>query len=248
LDVRSRLALTGWTDEFREDRTPMLDVHLPHKLHGFWEFLLHLFTISVGLLIATQIESCVEWRHHVHLAEEARTELRAEITNNLKLLKEHLPEVKTYRQRNDTDLAILRLIQLHQKVPKEQLSQFGVSIGSVFLSDTAWKTAQTTGALAYMPYEEAEEYANIYQAQSRLLALEEKPDEEFHALIGLMAKFHMHHIGDLTVEQAGDYAESLGRMRAQMAEADTQLQNTIEKISAFLEHRKARAALDTNVN
>jgi hypothetical protein len=26
----------------------------------------------VGLLIATQIESCVEWRHHVHLAEEAR--------------------------------------------------------------------------------------------------------------------------------------------------------------------------------
>jgi hypothetical protein len=43
--------------------TPMLDVHLPHKLHGFGEFLLHLFTISVGLLIATQIESCVEWRH-----------------------------------------------------------------------------------------------------------------------------------------------------------------------------------------
>ncbi len=44
----------------------MLDVHLPHKLHGFWEFLLHLFTITVGLLIAVQIESFVEWRHHLH--------------------------------------------------------------------------------------------------------------------------------------------------------------------------------------
>jgi hypothetical protein len=31
----------------------MLDVHLSHKpLHGVWEFLLHLFTITVGLLIA----------------------------------------------------------------------------------------------------------------------------------------------------------------------------------------------------
>jgi hypothetical protein len=78
--------------------------------------------------------------------------------------------------------------------------------------------------------------------------LEEKPDEEFRAMVGLMAKFHMHHIGDLTADQAGDYAESLGRMRAQMAEADTQLQNTIEKSSAFLEHRKARPELETNVN
>jgi glycerol-3-phosphate dehydrogenase len=49
----------------------MLDVHLPHKgIHGFWEFFIHLFTITVGLLIATQIESCMEWRHHVHVAEE----------------------------------------------------------------------------------------------------------------------------------------------------------------------------------
>jgi len=31
-------------------------------MHGFGEFLLHLFTITAGLLIAVQIESCVEWR------------------------------------------------------------------------------------------------------------------------------------------------------------------------------------------
>jgi len=53
----------------------MLDVHAPHSpLHGTKEFFFHLFTITVGLLIATQIESCVEWRHmctwrrrHAHL-------------------------------------------------------------------------------------------------------------------------------------------------------------------------------------
>jgi hypothetical protein len=228
----------------------MLDVHLPHKLHGFWEFLLHLFTITVGLLIATQIESCVEWRHHVHLAEEARMELRAEIESNLKQLKQHLPEVKRFRQIIDTDLAILRIIQQHQKVPQDQMAHFTVRTGSVDLSDTAWKTAQTTGALAYMPYEEAEEYASIYQAQSSLLSLEEKPGEEFRALIGLEAKFFplRGNLDKLTAEQAGDYAEILGRMRAQMAEADTQLQNTIEKGSAYLENRKAREDVETNVN
>jgi hypothetical protein len=52
----------------------------------------------------------------------------------------------------------------------------------------------------------------------------------------------------MTAEQASDCAEILGRMRVQLAEADTEVQNTIEKSSAFLEHRKARAELDTNVN
>jgi len=55
----------------------MLDIHLPHKsIRGFSEFLIHLFTITVGLLIAVQIESFVEWRHHLHLAEEARVAMR----------------------------------------------------------------------------------------------------------------------------------------------------------------------------
>jgi hypothetical protein len=63
----------------------MLGVHAPHKpLHGVGEILVHLLTITLGLLIATQIDSCMEWRSHVHLAAEARASLRVEIENNLK--------------------------------------------------------------------------------------------------------------------------------------------------------------------
>jgi hypothetical protein len=37
----------------------MLDVHAPHKpMHQFKEILIHLLTITIGLLIATQIELC----------------------------------------------------------------------------------------------------------------------------------------------------------------------------------------------
>ena len=46
----------------------MLDVHPPHeKVHGFKDFLLHILTITIGLLIALSLEGCVEWRHHRHL-------------------------------------------------------------------------------------------------------------------------------------------------------------------------------------
>ena len=55
----------------------MLDVHAPHdKMHGFKDFLLHLATITIGLLIALSLEGCVEWRHHRHLVQEAEEGLR----------------------------------------------------------------------------------------------------------------------------------------------------------------------------
>ena len=73
----------------------MLDVHAPHeKMHGFGDFLLHLLTITVGLLIAVGIEGCVEWRHHRHLAADARETMRAEIEHNAKTLDKALIEIK----------------------------------------------------------------------------------------------------------------------------------------------------------
>ena len=63
----------------------MLDVHARHdKMHGLKDFLLHLFTITVGLLIALSLEGCVEWQHHRHLVQEAEEGLRGEIAQNEK--------------------------------------------------------------------------------------------------------------------------------------------------------------------
>ena len=138
----------------------MLDIHLPHKsIRGFSEFLIHLFTITVGLLIAVQIESCVEWRHHLHLAEEARAALRAEIASNLKDLKDLQPGLKAWREQVDADLAAMRRIQDHPNDPAAQHASLTVNSSGITLDDTAWRTAQSTGALAYMPYEEAKRYA-----------------------------------------------------------------------------------------
>ncbi len=56
----------------------MLDVHPPHeKIHGFRDFLLHLLTITIGLLIALGLEALVERVHQNHLREESCTEREA---------------------------------------------------------------------------------------------------------------------------------------------------------------------------
>jgi hypothetical protein len=221
----------------------MFDIHLPHKsIHGLQEFFLHLFTITVGLLIAVQIESCVEWRHHVHLADEARASLRAEIEQNLKELKQAQIGLKAWRASNDTDLAAMRRIQEHPDDPDAQHANLEVNASGITLEDTAWRTAQSTGALAYMPYEEAERYSNIYQAQTALIAMEDKPLEDAAQILGLIEKlnFHSSRSHKITASEAGELAEKFGRMRLHLANGDTLLQASIEQSEAFLENRKAR--------
>lgn len=220
----------------------MLDVHLPHKgIHGFWEFFIHLFTITVGLLIATQIESCVEWRHHVHLAAGARQSLRAEIQSNLNDLKRMQPGLKEWRGQIDTDLALMERIQEHPEDMKNQHATMALSFSVVSMSDTAWRTAQSTGALAYMPYEEAQRYTAIYQAQAALMALEDKPVEDVAAINGLIAKYNIHssQSGKITREQASALAEKLGAMQMHLSVGSGLLEEDIEQSQAFLENREA---------
>jgi hypothetical protein len=218
----------------------MLEVHPPHKpLRGFWDFLIHLLIITVGLFIATQIESCVEWRHHVHLAEKAREELRAEITKNLKDLKDAQPAVKQWRQEVDDDLITLKKIQDNPDDPDAQKAKLAFHASDMTLSNTAWHTAQSTGALTYMPYEEAERYSSIYQSQFDLLALDDKPMEDVGALNGLINKFDLSNHKKITREEASEMAEKLGLMKWHLAIQDGQLKVSIEQAQAFFENRPA---------
>jgi hypothetical protein len=86
----------------------MLDVHLPEgRLHGFKDFLLHIFTITVGLLIALSLEGCVEWQHHRHQVHEAESGLRTEIAQNAKVVGSLQEEIKNADKLLDADLVTL---------------------------------------------------------------------------------------------------------------------------------------------
>jgi hypothetical protein len=154
----------------------MLDVHPPHeRMHGFRDFALHLFTITVGLLIALSLEGCMEWQHHRYLVHEAEAGLRVEIEKNSGNLVFLRKQIEEQQKQLDDDLTVLSQMQAHPDAPPGQLG-FGFKWGA--FDDVAWKTAQSTGAFAYMSYPDARTYSNIYAMQDELFHVEKEVTDE----------------------------------------------------------------------
>ncbi len=52
--------------------------------------------------------------------------------------------------------------------------EFTVNFRIRTFEDVSWKTAQSTGALGYMPYEQAHEYSNLYSQQNEVYLAEKQ--------------------------------------------------------------------------
>ena len=149
----------------------MLDVHPPHgKMHGVGDFFLHLFTISVGLLIALALEAAVE-RHHQHeLRDQADANLRTEIRANQKSLAELLPIIHDEQK---TLIAVLTFVLARENNRPGDLGAINFGFTNSPLSDASWRTASATGALALMDYDTVQKYAGAYQLQEQVMRLEQ---------------------------------------------------------------------------
>jgi len=138
----------------------MLDVHPPEeKIHGFKDFLLHLFTITVGLLIALALEGCVERWHHRELRDEADANMKQEIRDNTQ-------EIATMRSniaKEEKSLtSALQFLQARRENKAYDISSISLSFSFGDLSDASWRTASATGALNYMDYSHVQRYASAY--------------------------------------------------------------------------------------
>jgi len=150
----------------------MLDVHAPHsRMEGFKDFLLHLLTITIGLLIALGLEGCVEWRQHRKEVREAEDGMRGEISQNLSTVESLRKQIADQQKTLDTDLQVLAEMRAHPNSTNRQLS-FGFGLEG--FNDIAWKTAQSTGAMGYMPYQSARTYSDIYNTQAEVYAAEKE--------------------------------------------------------------------------
>ncbi len=145
----------------------MLDVHPPHEpVHGWRDFLLHLFTITIGLLIALSLEGCVEWQHHRHLVHEAERSLSHEIRSNAENLQSTRDDIHKQQADLKHDATILKGLVATGKLPPHSSMEINFKIHR--FDDVSWRTAQSTGALSYMPYASAQEFADIYSTQQSL--------------------------------------------------------------------------------
>jgi hypothetical protein len=143
----------------------VLDVHPPHEpIFGWRDFFIHLATITIGLLIALSLEGCVEMWHHRSLVHEAEASMQIEIDANARELQGALNDVRREQDLLKKDIAVMKKIIANPKMPNHEEVKVDFRIRT--FADVSWKTAESTGALSYMPYERAQEYAKIYSAQS----------------------------------------------------------------------------------
>jgi hypothetical protein len=161
----------------------LLDVHAPHEpMHGWRDFLLHLITITIGLLIALSLEGLVEWRHQRHFVHDAETSLHAEIKSNAQNMDTVLADIHKRQDALKHDVYVLTYIAANGKYPDDKHMQ--VSFQIVAFDSVAWKTAQSTGALSYMPYNLAGDYSSIYAQQDIVTDAERQAARDSVVAIG----------------------------------------------------------------
>jgi hypothetical protein len=218
----------------------MLDVHPPHKAIGnLSEFFLHIFTITIGLLIAVGIEAAVEHHQHRELAREARETMTEEIRKNAENTNEALRDITGEQQRMKENLAAVRKVQLNPNDPSANGLNLDISYSSTGLEDTGWKTAQATGALAFMPYAESTKYSGIYGAEQAFLKAQDQLSEDEARFLGTIEKFH---IGKdkLSKDAADAIAEQVGIWQGHLLALKIAAVVLQEQQNAFLEGREPK--------
>ena len=141
-----------------------MDVHPPHHPIRSWqEFLLHLLTITVGLLIALALEAAVEAVHHRHLVRDARENLRREIESNHQLFAKNAQNLKENRALLTHNIELLRDLRGGKKLQTPDLNWHWAWSS---YRDAAWRSAREIGAVPYMDLQSIEDYSLVYSQQT----------------------------------------------------------------------------------
>jgi hypothetical protein len=226
----------------------MLDVHAPHKaLHGTGEFFLHLFTITIGLLIAVGIEAAVTRHEHKKLAQEAYDSLTDEIRRNFENTADALRKIEAQQKTMANNLTVIAEVQKNPDSPAARNANIDASFGSTDFESTAWRTAQATGALAYMPYEEAKKFSGIYdEIQTEAKAQDAITDDEAQ-LLGVLRRYTSAD-GRIGRDQADAMAERFGIWQGHLLAVHISLKVLYEEESAFLEHREPQHHMSEKIS
>ena len=162
----------------------MLDVHPAHHAATTWrDFFIHIATIVLGLLIAIALEQTVEYFHHRHQVADAREALRIEREININRFAVATAEFRRFAPILQSDLNILVYVHDHPGAKLTQLpARFNWFTITVPFNDSAWKTAQQSGVLQYMPRAEVQRYSQLYDRLTRLaFRLQSERDALFRA-------------------------------------------------------------------
>jgi hypothetical protein len=188
----------------------MLDVHAPeHGIHGVRDFVIHLLTITAGLLIALGLEAMVEAAHHRHQREEAEATIREELQQN----RDDLVKVQgTIRGEMKNMIGVLDFLEARGKGEPGDATGLTLGFSEGPLKDAAWRTAASTGVLSYMDYAQVEKFSLAYKEQDQFELMQQQALDEYLQLDSFVVKgFDPKHI------DADDVKEALPVVRRALA-------------------------------
>jgi hypothetical protein len=134
-------------------------------------FLIQLVTITGGVLIALFLEGLVEWSDNRALVREARATIVREIADNKKELDGSLAEQGKYATNLEN---VLRFANDLLSKKSSGVRQLTLARSFAELSNASWQTAERTGALGHMEYDEVRRYSRIYALQEVFTSHQER--------------------------------------------------------------------------
>ena len=126
------------------------------------DYVFQFITVTIGVLIALLINGLVEWNHDRELVASARATMAKEIDANKKEIDNSIAASAATTKRFDTALQFAADL-LRDK--KTTLKEMNLKLDLADISSTAWHTAERTGALALMDYDEVQRYSRLYDLQ-----------------------------------------------------------------------------------
>ena len=126
------------------------------------DYAFQFITVTAGVLIALFIDGLVDWKNNRDLVAEAHDAIRREVADNLKEL-EGLPEVVASANA-EIENAMKFATDLVAK-GKTDVHSLSLGFNVATLNQSSWQSAERTGALAHMTYEEVKRYSELYAFQ-----------------------------------------------------------------------------------
>jgi hypothetical protein len=200
-----------------------MEIHAPDKpIHSKREFLFHMLTVVLGILIALTLDGMFTWGHHRMLVREARANIATELRNNKETIQKAVPEIQA-RQKQLQDL--ISTIDQVEKRRKRLTGHIGYNFASYEIYSTAWKTASVSGAVTHMEYEQLREYTDAYDLQEGFLMVQAQGFASVGDLVAALRVLDQ----DLT-KVPQDRLEELQRQALKILT----IQRTLENVSAGL--------------
>jgi len=154
------------------------------KKYNLADYAFQFITVTAGVLIALFIDGLTDWNSNRQLVAEAKATIAREIADNLTELS---GLSKTVASANgDIDNALQLANDLLSK-GKTDVHTLSLNFHLATLNSSGWLSADRTGAVGHMPYEEVKKYSELYALQALFDTQQRKAIDLVAASSALMA-------------------------------------------------------------